>query len=141
MEDHVRAALYSERLMVQLVGSMGVLGLLLAAIGLFGVISYSVARRTREIGIRIALGAHPRDVARLVLVRASMIALAGIAAGVLLALIAAQVMTSAIYGVSARDPLTYAAAIVTMTLVALAAAAIPARRAAAVNPFRALRME
>jgi putative ABC transport system permease protein len=70
-----------------------------------------------------------------------MIALAGIAAGVLLALIAAQVMTSAIYGVSPRDPLTYAAAIATMTLGALAAAAIPARRAAAVNPFRALRME
>ena len=127
--------------MVQLVGSMGVLGLLLAAIGLFGVISYSVARRTREIGIRIALGAHPRDVARLVLARASMIAFAGIGAGVLLALIAAQVMRSAIYGVSPRDPLTYAAAIATMTLVSLAAAAIPARRAAAVDPFRALRIE
>ena len=141
MEDHVRAALYAERMMVQLVGSMGILGLLLAAIGMFGVISYSVVRRTREIGIRIAIGANPRDVARLVLTRASMLALAGIAIGVLLALVAARVMTSAMYGVSVRDPLTYVAAIATMTLVALAAAAIPARRAAAVEPLRALRTE
>jgi putative ABC transport system permease protein len=141
MEEHVRAALYAERMMVQLVGSMGMLGLLLAAIGMFGVISYSVVRRTREIGIRIAIGANPRDVARLVLTRASMLALAGIALGVLLALVAAQVMTSATYGVSVRDPLTYLGAIATMMLVALAAAAIPARRAAAVEPLRALRTE
>ena len=141
MEEHVRAALYGERMMVQLVSSMGVLGLLLAAIGLFGVISCSVARRTREIGIRIAIGAHPHDVARLVLARASMLAAAGIAIGLLLALIAGRLLTSAVYGVSVRDPLTYAAAITTMALVALAAAAIPARRAAAVDPLRALRAE
>ena len=141
MEEHVRAALYGERMMVQLVSSMGVLGLLLAAIGLFGVISCSVARRTREIGIRIAIGAHPQDVARLVLARASMLAAAGIAIGLLLALIAGRLLTSAVYGVSVRDPLTYAAAISTMALVALAAAAIPARRAAAVDPLRALRAE
>jgi predicted permease len=141
MNEHVRYALYSDRLTVQLVGSMGVLGLVLAAIGLFGVISYSVARRTREIGVRIAIGANPRDVVRLVLARASLLAGVGIAFGMALALAAARVLASAVYGVSVRDPMTYVAAVATMAVVGLLAAAIPARRAAAVDPLRALRAE
>ena len=141
MDEHVRYALYSDRLTVQLVGSMGVLGLVLAAIGLFGVISYSVARRTREIGVRIAIGANPGDVVRLVLGRASLLAGLGITLGVVLALAAGRVLSSALYGVSVRDPMTYAAAIVTMAVVGVLAAAIPARRAAAVDPLRALRPE
>jgi len=141
MDEHVRYALYGDRLMVQLVGSMGLLGLLLAAIGLFGVISYSVARRTREIGVRIAIGANPSDVVRMVLARASLVACAGIAVGVVVALAAARVLASAVYGVSVRDPLTYAAATATMVVVGLIAAAVPARRAAAVDPLRALRAE
>jgi ABC-type antimicrobial peptide transport system permease subunit len=141
MDEHVRYALYGDRLTVQLVGSMGVLGLVLAGIGLFGVISYSVARRTREIGVRIAIGANPRDVVRLVLARASLVAGVGIAVGIGLALAAARVLASAVYGVSVRDPMTYAAAAVTMAVVGLLAAAIPAHRAAAVDPLRALRAE
>jgi predicted permease len=141
MNEHVRFALYDDWLTVQLVGSMGMLGLVLSAIGLFGVISHSVARRTREIGVRIAIGANPRDVVRLVLARASLLAGAGIAVGVVVALAAARLLASAVYGVSVRDPMTYAAAIATMALVGVLGAAIPARRAAAVDPLHALRTE
>jgi len=141
MDEHVRYALYADRLTAQLVGAMGILGLVLAAIGLFGVISYSVARRTREIGVRMAIGANPSDVVRLVLARASMLTATGIAAGTVAALAAARVLASSVYGVSVRDPLTYGGAIVTMGLVGLLAAAIPARRAASVDPLRALRSE
>jgi ABC-type antimicrobial peptide transport system permease subunit len=128
-------------LTVQLVGAMGVIGLVLAAIGLFGVISYSVTRRTREIGVRMALGANRGDVMRLVLARASLLAGIGIAAGVGLALAVGSTLSSVLYGVSVRDPLTFVAATTTMALVALLAAAIPARRAVTVDPIHALRAE
>jgi ABC-type antimicrobial peptide transport system permease subunit len=141
MDEHVRYALYGDRLTVQLVGTMGALGLVLAAIGLFGVISYSVARRTREIGVRIAIGANPADVVRLVLLRAAMLAGAGIGVGMATAFAAARVLSSAVYGVSVRDPVTFVSAAGAMILVGLLAAVIPARRAAAVDPLRALRAE
>jgi predicted permease len=141
MDEHVRFALYGERLTAQLVSAMGILGLLLAAIGLFGVVSYSVSRRTREIGVRIALGADRRDVARLVVAQAAFLSGVGIAGGILLALAAGRWLSSALYGVSARDPLTIAVAAGTMAFVALLAAAIPARRAVRVDPIHALRAE
>ena len=139
MDAHIRYATYGDRLTVQLVGSMGIVGLILAAIGLFGVISYSVTRRSKEIGVRVALGARRGDVVRLVLARASLLAGSGIAVGVVLAVAGGNVITSMVYGVSVRDPLTFAAAVATMALVALIAAAIPAHRAVTVDPIRALR--
>lgn len=141
MDEHIRVALYSDRLTAQLVGSMGVLGLVLAAIGLFGVVSYSVTRRTREIGVRIALGANPHQVVLLVLARASLLAGIGIAGGIVLALASGRVLSSVLYGVSAHDPFTFVASTATMALVALLAAVIPARRAVSVDPIHALRAE
>jgi putative ABC transport system permease protein len=141
MDEQLRSALYTDRLTVQLIGSMGILGLVLAAIGLFGVVSYSVTRRTREIGVRIAIGANPAAVFRLVLARAALIAGSGIAVGVALALAGGHLLASVLYGVSVRDPTTYCAAIGTMAVVALVAAAIPAHRAASVDPLQALRAD
>lgn len=139
MSDHIRSALYPDRLVAQLVGSMGVLALVLAAIGLFGLVSYSVTRRTHEIGVRVALGAHPRDVLRLVFGRTMMLAGIGIGAGVALALACGGLFSSVVYGVSPRDPWTFGAAILTMTAASVAAAAWPARRAVRLDPIRALR--
>lgn len=141
MDDHMRASEYANRLIVQLVGSMGVLGLVLAAIGLFGVISYAVTRRTREIGVRIALGANPQDVLRLVFARALLLAGIGIATGVALALASGPLLSSVLYGVGPRDPTTIAASVLAMAVVALGAAALPARRAVAVDPIVTLRAE
>jgi ABC-type antimicrobial peptide transport system permease subunit len=141
MDRHVRSSLYGDRLIVQLAGSMGVLGLVLAAIGLFGVVSYSVTRRTREIGVRIALGAARSEIMRLVFGRALALAGLGVIFGVALAMVFGQLMASVVYGVGVRDPLTFVAAATTMALVTLASAAIPARRAASIDPIRALRSE
>ncbi len=141
MDRHVRSSLSSDRLIVQLAGSMGALGLVLAAIGLFGVVSYSVTRRTREIGLRIALGAARSGIMRLVFGRALLLAGLGIAFGVTLAFVFGRLMSSVVFGVSVRDPLTFVAAAATMALVTLAGAAIPARRAAGIDPIRALRQD
>ena len=141
MEEHIRYAMYGDRLTVQLVGSMGVLGLTLAAIGLFGVISYSVTRRTREIGVRMALGANPRTVAWLVFARAWRLAGLGLAIGIVAALIGGRAIGSFLYGISARDPLTFLVATMAMGAVATAAAFLPARRAARIDPIRAMRVE
>jgi predicted permease len=141
MDRHVRSALYGDRLIVQLAGSMGLLGLVLAAIGLFGVVSYSVTRRTREIGVRIALGAARSEIMRQVFGRALVLAGVGIAIGVGLAMVFGRAMSSVVFGVSVRDPLTFVVAAATMTLVTLAGAAIPARRAASIDPIRALRQD
>jgi predicted permease len=141
MDDHIRAAMYGDRLVAQLIGSMGALALVLAAIGLFGLVSYSVTRRTREIGLRVALGAHPRDVLWLVFGSTLLLAGTGITAGVGLALACGRVFSSVVYGVSPRDPWTFGAAVVTMTAAAVIAAAWPARRAVRLDPIRALRIQ
>ena len=141
MEEHIRYAMYGDRLTVQLVGSMGLLGVILAAIGLFGVISYSVTRRTREIGVRVALGANPRTVAWLVFARAWRLAGLGLVVGVIAALASGRAISSLLYGVSARDPLTFLIATTAMGAVATAAALLPARRAVRIDPIRALRLE
>jgi predicted permease len=139
MDENIRSATYSDRLAAQLVGSMGILALVLAGIGLFGLVSYSVTRRTREIGVRVALGAHPADVLRLVFGRTMLLAGCGIGAGVAIALACGRVFSSVVYGVSPRDPWAFAAAVVTMTAASLLAAAWPARRAVRLDPIRALR--
>jgi predicted permease len=139
MDENVTSALYENRLTTQLVGSMGAVGLLLASVGLFGVVSYSVTRRTREIGIRMALGAAPARVLRLVFSGALLIAGVGIAAGVAIAFALGRLVGSLLYGVSNHDPLSFAASIATMIVVAIIAAAVPAYRAVSVDPVAALR--
>lgn len=117
------------------------LALLLASIGLYGLISYSVSQRTREIGIRVALGAQQRDVMRLVLGQGAKLTAIGVVIGVAAALGLAQLMGSILYGVKATDPLTFVGVAIALAIVALAACYIPARRATRVDPMVALRYE
>ncbi|MEJ7617876.1 MAG: FtsX-like permease family protein [Pyrinomonadaceae bacterium] len=124
-----------------LLGAFGLLALLLAAIGLYGVMSFSVARRTREIGIRMALGARGADVLRLVLRESMTLVALGIALGLLASLAATRLLASFLYGVSTTDPATFGGIAAILAAVALAASLIPARRASRVDPLVALRYE
>jgi len=141
MDEHMRYALYQNRLLVKLVTSVGLLGLLLAAVGLYGVISYSVSRRTHEIGIRMALGANRRNVLGMVLNQAGKLVTLGVAIGLLGAFALTHFMVSMLFGVSTHDPLTLLGVAALLAIVALIACYIPARRAARVGPMVALRYE
>jgi MacB-like periplasmic core domain/FtsX-like permease family len=122
-------------------GAFGALALLLAAVGLYGVISHSVNRRTREVGIRIALGAERGQVLRLILAEGGRLALVGIALGTVASAGLGQVLESLLYGVSSFDPIAYALAAGVLMIVALVANLVPALTAATVDPVRALRTE
>jgi putative ABC transport system permease protein len=124
-----------------LVGAFGALALLLAAVGLYGVVAYSVTLRTREMGLRMALGAKPGDVLRLVLGQAGWLSIAGIGAGAVLAAFVGRVLDSLLYGVSALDPAAYAVAAAILLVVVGVASVGPALTAARVDPLRALRSE
>jgi ABC-type antimicrobial peptide transport system permease subunit len=117
------------------------LAILLAAIGTYGVISYSVTQRTPEFGLRMALGAQRLDVLRLVLIQAAKLVLSGTAIGVILALVLARALKSLIYEVSPTDPVTYAAIGFAVIAVAIFACYIPARKATEADPMIALRAE
>jgi len=117
------------------------LATLLAALGLYGVLAYNVARRTREIGIRMALGANTSDVRALVVRQTGNILAAGAAAGVGAAAAAGKLVESVLYGMKPWDPAVYAAALAVLGTIALIAAYVPARRASAVDPLVALRYE
>jgi ABC-type antimicrobial peptide transport system permease subunit len=130
-----------ERLIAMLSGFFGALGALLAAIGLYGLLAYIVARRTNEIGIRIALGATPRGVIWMVQKSALILAATGLALGVPLAIGSQRIAASVIDGIAAGPAWPTTVAAVAMIAVALLAASVPARRAAAVNPIDALRQE
>jgi ABC-type antimicrobial peptide transport system permease subunit len=124
-----------------LFGSFGVLGLLLAATGIYGVISYAVARRTREMGVRLALGATPARVRRLVIGQTLVPVSIGLAAGFAASLALSRYVASLLYEVTARDTMTYVIAGAILLIAALAAAYLPARRASRVDPMLALRAE
>jgi len=129
------------RTQLTLVGAFAGLALLLASVGLYGVLSYEVTQRTPEIGVRMALGAGRGDVIRSVLGRALLLTAAGTALGLAGALALTRLLASALYGVEPFDPTTFATVPVVVVAVALMATAVPARRAAGVDPLRALRAE
>ena len=141
LSDITAIGLVPQRIAAAVAGTLGVVGLLLAAMGIYGVTSYGVGRRTREIGIRMALGADRRGVMALVLRQASVLALSGIGIGLLLALAASQALRSLLFGVSALDPIAFAGAAALFVGISLAASYLPARRAARVDPMIALRAE
>jgi len=137
LEDSMRR----ERLMAGLSGAFGALAGLLAALGLYGVISYMVARRRNEIGLRMALGADRRSVVTLVMREALILLACGVTVGVLLALWAGRAAATMLYGLQAYDPLSLGLAVAVLALITLAASAVPARRAVGVDPMVALREE
>jgi putative ABC transport system permease protein len=133
--------LLPERLMATISGFFGLLDALLATVGLYGVISYTVVRRTNEIGIRIALGAEGHDVMTMIMWEAAVLLVVGLAVGSLLALGAARIAGSMLFGLGPGDPVTFTTALATLAAVALVASYIPARRATRVDPMVALRYE
>ena len=139
--EQIDRLLFQERLIARLSTFFGLLALVLACVGLYGLLSYEVSRRTREIGIRMALGAQESDVLRLVVKQGFALALVGAAVGIGAALGVTRYLTSMLYGVRPNDPLTIAIVAVLLWLVALAACYIPARRATRVDPLVALRYE
>lgn len=139
--EQIDATLQIERALAALTSGFGLLALALACVGIYGIMAYSVAQRTNEIGIRLALGANPAQVRRMVLRESTGFTLIGIVAGIAGALASMRVVQSMLYGVSPSDPTTIAAGTAVLSAVALAATWIPARRAAAVQPMEALRHE
>jgi len=127
------------RFTMALFGALGALGLVLAAAGIYGVLTFHVTRRTHEIGVRMALGARPGDILRLMLRMGGELVITGLAVGVVASLFATRLLRSQLFGVSATDPLAYAAVAAVLGLVALLACYLPSRRAAAVEPLVALR--
>jgi ABC-type antimicrobial peptide transport system permease subunit len=130
-----------DRIFASLTGGFGILALVLACIGIYGIMAYSVSRRISEIGIRMALGAQAGQVLRIVMREASWLAVIGVIAGLGGALALGRLIASMLFGLKAYDPATLASAAALLIAVALAASWIPARRAARINPIQALRHE
>jgi len=141
MQSDLKDSMSSPRLLAALLGIFAALALILAAVGIYGVVSYGVSQRGREIGIRIALGARSANVVKMVLAQGARPALAGVALGLAGSLAASRLLESLLYRVSPTDPLTFALVALLLIVVVLAACWIPARRATKVDPILALRDE
>jgi putative ABC transport system permease protein len=141
MSERIAGSLAPRRLAMAVLAGFAALSLVLALLGIYGVISYSTAQRTQEIGIRVALGARPQDVIRMILRSGLALAVIGLAAGTLLFVGASRAVGSLLYGIGARDPLTILGGIIVLSAIAMVASYIPARRASRVDPLVALRAE
>lgn len=141
MEQRVAESTAQQRFSVTLLALFAVLALVLATVGLYSVLAYMVSQRTHEMGVRMALGAKPDDVLRLVIGQGLKVAGVGVVAGIALALGLTRLMASLLYGVSATDPSIFAGVATLLLIVALAACYLPARRAMKVDPMTALRYE
>ena len=141
LEQETSIVLFPQRIAAIVTGVLGGVGLLLAAVGLYGIIAYSVGRRTREIGVRVALGAQPRDVLGMVIREGMRLAGTGVVAGILLAAVATRLIAGLLFSVSPVDGMTFAGMSSLFIAVALLASYLPARRAAATDPLTALRSD
>jgi ABC-type antimicrobial peptide transport system permease subunit len=141
MEQMIAESVAGRRFSMLLLGAFAGLALVLAAVGIYGITAYSVAQRTREMGLRMALGAQPGTVLGMVLKEAGVLAGVGLAVGLVLALASTRVMASLLFGVPATDPMTFAVVAFALTVVSLAAAYVPGRRATRVDPMVALRAD
>jgi putative ABC transport system permease protein len=141
MDELLSGSLSRSRFTMLVLAVFAALALILASVGIYGVIAYSVTQRTQEFGVRMALGASRRDVLRLVLRQGTRLTLLGIGLGIVAALIVTRLMATLLYGISATDPLTFTSVALLLALVALAACYIPAQRATRVDPIVALRYE
>jgi ABC-type antimicrobial peptide transport system permease subunit len=141
LSDATTGSLFAQRVAASLLGVVGGISLLLAAVGLYSVMSYAVSQRTQEMGIRIALGAQPGDVLGLVLRESLRLIVPGLVAGSVIALAATRIVGGMLVNVSASDPLTFAGAAVFLGLIAALASYVPALRAMRMDPMVALRNE
>jgi putative ABC transport system permease protein len=141
LDERIRGTLTSERMTSWLLTAFGLLALVLAAVGIYGVLAFSVSQRTHEIGLRMALGAQRRDVLGLVLRQGLRLAGVGIAIGLALAFALTRLLRTLLYDVSSTDPLTFAGVSLLLVCIALLACWLPARRAAKIDPMEALRYE
>jgi putative ABC transport system permease protein len=141
MEQVIADALWQPRFNLQLIGLFAGVALMLAAVGLYGVMSYSVAQRTHEVGLRMALGAQRRDVMKLVLRQGMKLTLMGVAVGLFASAAVTRLMTQLLFDVSASDPMTFVAIALILVVVAVVACLLPALRATKIDPMVALRYE
>jgi putative ABC transport system permease protein len=139
LEEIVGGSVAQPQLVERVVAAFAVLALVLASVGIYGVMSYSVAERTREFGVRMALGAGPREIMGLVLGEGAGLTVAGLGLGLAASLAFTRLLASLLFGVTASDPVTFGGAAVVLTATALLACAIPARRGMRLEPLRALR--
>jgi len=141
MTEYIAASLFGAKIAATLLSVLSAVGLVLAAMGLYGVLAYSVAQRTQEIGLRMALGAGPVQVLRLIVKQGLQLTFLGVAVGTVVALALGRFLASLLYGVKPADPLTFVSVWLVLTVIALLACWIPVRRATRIDPMAALRYE
>jgi ABC-type antimicrobial peptide transport system permease subunit len=141
MRDQMQIATLTHRMAATLLGAFGILALTLAAVGLYSVVAYAVSQRTRELGIRMALGARPRDLMRMVVSQGMRVTLIGVVLGIAGAAAVTRLLAGQLLGVSPTDPVIFSSVAILLAGIALAATWMPARRASKIDPIVALRYE